>query len=212
MYTAYSYTGLHNKIQHPIIKLCFSSRTCYTIRMSVKLTYYVHSITTDNEAGIATGWRPGRLSEEGIRRAKDVAGMVKDRKYDAIISSDLARAVESARLFFGNRFASITDARLREIDYGDFTGKSVKLVKNDMQKYIYEPFPNGESYRDVQSRIEDFLYDLKRDCAGQHIAIVGHQATQLSLEVMLNGKTWPQAIKRDWRNTQSWQPGWDYRV
>lgn len=27
--------------------------------MSVKITYFVHGTTTDNENGIATGWAPG---------------------------------------------------------------------------------------------------------------------------------------------------------
>lgn len=30
--------------------------------MAVELVYETHSITTDNEAGIATGWLPRRLS------------------------------------------------------------------------------------------------------------------------------------------------------
>lgn len=178
--------------------------------MSVKITYYVHSITLDNEAGIATGWQPGELSNEGVRRAKKLAETVKDRTYDAIISSDLARAVESARLFFGTRFDGTADARLREIDYGNLTGQPTKLFKSNIVRYIDEPFPNGESYHDVQSRIEDFLYDLKRDYKGQHVAIVGHQATQLALEVILNGKTWDRAIAEDWRKTGAWQPGWKY--
>lgn len=192
--------------------LCIWLPACYTISMSVKITYYVHSITLDNEAGIATGWQPGKLSSEGIRRAKGVAEMVKNRHYDAIISSDLARAVESTRLFFGPAYDGTTDARLREIDYGDLTGKSAKFFKDDMTHYIDAAFPNGESYEDVQSRIEDFLYDLKRDYKGQNVAIIGHQATQLAFEVLLNSRAWPQAIAADWRKTQSWQPGWKYEA
>ena len=33
--------------------------------MTVQLVYETHSITEDNERGIATGWRPGRLSARG---------------------------------------------------------------------------------------------------------------------------------------------------
>src|SRR4029078_11516690 len=32
-------------------------------RRVIELVYETHSLTTDNEAGIATGWLPGRLSE-----------------------------------------------------------------------------------------------------------------------------------------------------
>lgn len=180
--------------------------------MSVKITYFVHSITRDNEAGIATGWQPGELSQEGVRRAREAAKHINASNYDAIISSDLARAVESARLFFGEAYDGITDARLREADYGDFTGKPASQFKSDITQYIDEPFPNGESYIDVQSRIEDFLFDLKRDYSNQHIALVGHQAPQLALEVIAHRKTWPQAFAEDWRKTGAWQPGWEYLV
>jgi hypothetical protein len=37
----------------------------------VEIVYETHSISEDNERGIATGWLPGRLSEEGRRLAAD---------------------------------------------------------------------------------------------------------------------------------------------
>ena len=37
--------------------------------MPITLVYETHSTTLDNEAGIATGWLPGELSEEGLRQA-----------------------------------------------------------------------------------------------------------------------------------------------
>ena len=33
--------------------------------MTVEIIFETHSITVDNEAGIATGWLPGRLSAAG---------------------------------------------------------------------------------------------------------------------------------------------------
>lgn len=79
-----------------------------------------------------------------------------------------------------------------------------------MNKYVDSPFPNGESYKDVEKRIADFLEFLKKSYDNKHIAIVAHQAPQLALDVLLRGKTWQQAIREDWRKTKSWQPGWDY--
>jgi len=38
--------------------------------MAFKITYYVHSVTTDNEQGLATGWIPGELSARGIELAE----------------------------------------------------------------------------------------------------------------------------------------------
>lgn len=36
--------------------------------MAVQIVFETHATTRDNEAGIATGWLPGELSDEGINR------------------------------------------------------------------------------------------------------------------------------------------------
>ena len=77
---------------------------------------------------------------------------------------------------------------------------------------IDTPFPNGESYKDVETRIADFIGFLKNNYQGKHVAIMAHQAPQFALEVLLLGKTWPQVIEEDWRKSGEWQPGWDYLV
>ena len=99
---------------------------------------------------------------------------------------------------------------MRECNYSDFTGKPAKEFKDRMVDYVDKPFPNGESYKDVEKRIADFLKFLKQNYNGKHIAIVAHQAPQLALDVLLKGKTWKHAIDEDWRRKKAWQPGWDY--
>lgn len=173
--------------------------------MSVKITYFVHGTTTDNEKGLATGWLNGELSQKGIEQAKELGNFVQDKHFDVIFCSDLKRAVDSAELGFGNKYKIIQDPRLRECNYGDQNG-----TKKDKENHINIPFPNGESYEDVKNRISDFLDFLKNNYDEKSVAIVAHQAPQLSLDVLLKGKTWEQAIKEDWRNTKAWQPGWEY--
>ncbi|EKE15040.1 MAG: hypothetical protein ACD_12C00182G0002 [uncultured bacterium] len=175
----------------------------------LKITYYVHGTTTDNENNIVTGQQPGELSDLGIKQCNELAEIVKDRQYDAVFSSDLKRAVDSAKIAFGKRYEIISDKRLREIDYGDYTGKNDSF-KNNLTDYITAPFPNGESYNDVQNRIADFLKDVAAKYEGKHIAIVAHQAPQLALEILCNRKTMKQAIAMDWRKTKAWQAGWEY--
>ena len=107
----------------------------------------------------------------------------------------------------------IPDARLRECNYGTLNGASSDIVEPMQEEEAIEhPFPEGESYEDVKTRIADFLEFLKTNYDGKHIAIVGHKAPQLSLDVLLKGKTWPQALAEDWRKTKAWQPGWEYEV
>ena len=77
---------------------------------------------------------------------------------------------------------------------------------------ITKPFPEGESYENVKARVADFLAFLKQNYDDKHIAIVAHKAPQLSLDVLLNSKTWKQALAEDWRKTKAWRPGWEYVV
>lgn len=177
--------------------------------MSLHITYFVHGTTIDNEHERASGWLPGELSKTGKEQASELGETV-STCFDVIISSDLARAVESAKLGFAGRFPIVSDARLRECNYGIFNGGDERaFIKTE---YIERRFPDGESYRDVETRMRGLLDDLQREYDGKHVAFMAHQAPQLALEVIVNGKNWEQAFAEDWRKTKSWQPGWEYEI
>jgi len=180
--------------------------------MAVEITYFVHGTTTDNEQDLATGWLPGELSEIGKAQARKLGEQAADREFNAVFCSDLQRAIESAQLGFGDKYKVIQDERLRECNYGDMNGQSAASFKNRMGDFVDRPFPNGESYKDVEKRLLSFVDFLRTNYDGKHVAIVAHQAPQLALDVILRDKTWQQAIDEDWRKTKSWQPGWDYLV
>lgn len=181
---------------------------------TVNITYFVHGTTVDNENGISTGWLPGELSELGQKQSRELATAIAGKKFDVVFCSDLKRAVDSAKLSFGTTTSIITDSRLRECNYGDFNGGDEKKVKQMMEQCIDKPFPNGESYKNVEKRMHKFVEFLRTNYSGKHVAIVSHQAPQLSLDVILKGKTWQQAIAEDWRAKvpKQWQPGWEYEA
>lgn len=178
--------------------------------MSIRITYFVHGTTTDNTAGLSTGWSQGELSELGIERVKELGKIVKDKNFDIIFSSDLKRAVDSVSLAFATKYPSFQDKRLRECNYGDLNQKSEELV--NYSEHIDENFPKGESLKDVELRLRDFIEFLKKNYDGKHVAIMAHKAPQLALEVILNNKSWEEAIDKDWRKTKAWQPGWEYII
>lgn len=177
---------------------------------SVNITYFGHGTTTDNESHKASGWFDVELSELGIKQTKELRIHIKDRKFDVVFCSNLTRAIDSAINAFGNSVPIIHDKRLRESNYGDFTRADNKKIENMMIECIEKPFPNGESYKDVEKRIRDFLKDLLENYSGKTVAVFSHRAPQLALDVLLKGKTWEQAIKEDWRPRKGWKPGWDY--
>lgn len=178
----------------------------------MQITYFVHTTTTDNEAGLATGWIHGELSDNGLKQARSLNGTLQNHTVDAIFTSDLRRAVESTELFFGDRFPVFIDWRLRECNYGIFDGRPAADFKKGREtEFISTPYEDGESYEDVELRIKSFLDSLSL-LPFDNIAIVAHQAPQLALDVLLKQKSWEQAIAEDWRKTKSWQPGWEYQL
>jgi broad specificity phosphatase PhoE len=181
--------------------------------MSVKITYFVHGTTTDNEQHVSSGWKDVELSELGIQQSKDLTEKTQDKKFGVVFCSDLIRAQQSAKLTWEGMYEIIPDARLRECNYGDLNGASSDIVEPMQEgECIEKPFPNGESYEDVKARVADFLEFLKQNYDGKHVAIVAHKAPQIALEVLLNNKTWKRALAEDWRKTKSWQPGWEYEL
>lgn len=178
--------------------------------MAIKITYFVHGTTTDNEAKISSGWKDVALSEKGKSQGVALQELTKEKQFDVVFCSDLKRAIDSAHLAWGGMYPIIEDARLRECNYGDYNGQPSEIVEPLQEKAVTEPMLNGESYEMVKERIQSFLEDIKKEYDGKHIAIVAHKAPQLALDVLLRGMTWEEAFQNDWRKKGAWQPGWEY--
>lgn len=178
--------------------------------MSVIITYFVHGTTTDNRDKLSTGWIQGELTEKGIQQSIELKEQINIDDFDVVISSDLKRAVDSAKLTFDGLIEIRNDSRIRECNYGDLNGKPTDLVR--YEDHIIDPFPNGESLKDVEKRIREFCNYLLDNYDGKHVALVAHKAPQLAFQVITENKTWEQAIDEDWRKTKFWQPGWNYTI
>lgn len=68
--------------------------------MGIEIVFETHSTTEDNEAGRATGWLPGRLSEQGRAQARELGRRRARDGIAAVFCSDLRRAVQTAELAF----------------------------------------------------------------------------------------------------------------
>lgn len=179
--------------------------------MSINITYFVHGTTTDNEKDISSGWSDVELSQLGIEQAINLRELTKDKKFDVVFCSDLKRSLSSAKLAWDGIYPIIPDTRLRECNYGKLNGAASTIVEPMQEEQcVIDRFPDGESCEDVKARIADFLKFIKKNYDGKNVAIVAHKAPQLSLEVLINGKTWERAFLEDWRKTKAWRPGWEY--
>lgn len=180
--------------------------------MAIKITYFVHGTTTDNEKEISSGWFDVGLSDLGVKQSIELKDKISGKRFDVVFCSDLKRAADSAKLTFEGIAPIILDKRLRECNYGRFNAQPSEIVEPMQENHITERFPEGESYEDVKTRITDFLEFLKENYNGKSVAIVSHKAPQLALDVLLRNKTWEQAFAEDWRKTKSWQSGWEYEL
>ena len=175
----------------------------------MKIMYFVHGTTSDNQEEKCSGWKQAELTELGKEQAIRLGKTNQNISFDVIFTSDLNRAIESANLAFPN-VQHIQDKRLRECNYGDLDGKDKSLIH--YEDHISVPFPNGESLLDVEERMREFICFLEEHYADKMIGIVAHRAPQLALEVISKGISWEAANQNDWRKTKAWQPGWEYHI
>ena len=130
-------------------------------------------------------------------------------RIDAVFVSDLARAVETAEIAFAGTAIPIhQDPRLRECNYGQLNGTSVERLAMERSRRIDEPFPHGQSYRQVVDQTRDFLRDLAADWDGSQVVIVAHSANRWALQHLLDGVALESLVDAPF----AWQPGWRFTL
>lgn len=174
----------------------------------MKVYFVTHSTSKDNEDDLASGWNDIHLSQLGIQQSGELGERFKNIRVDLICCSDLARAIETVQVAFGNQIRVTIDKRLREINYGVFNGKPVEIVSPMNKKWIKEPFPNGESYEQAIVRIHEFYRELKTNYTENVILIVGHRATKFGLDTLVGNKTLEDCLL----TPHEWQPYWEYEL
>jgi len=175
----------------------------------LQLVYETHSTTTDNEAGIATGWLPGELSASGRRQAQLLGERRRDDGIAAVFVSDLKRARDTVAIAFADSDLPVfVDARLRECNYGALNGAPKAVLDLRRASHIDRPWPEGESYQDVVARTRPLLDDARAEWDGRRVLWVAHSANRWALEHLLLGRNLRELVLREFE----WQPGWEYAV
>jgi len=175
--------------------------------MTVQVIYETHSTSEDNEQGFATGWLGGTLSPTGREQARQLGRRRRDGGVDLVIASDLNRAVETARIAFGDSGIPVRlDWRLRECNYGTMNGMARSLLDAERRLRLDEPFPGGESWRQAVERVSVFLDELSKERQGQRVLLIGHVATRWALDHFVHGQPLEELIEARF----DWREGWEY--
>lgn len=174
----------------------------------IETVFETHSWSEDNERGIATGWRHGRLSERGKELARELGQRRRNNRIDTVFASDLRRAAETAEIALGGSgLPLLLDWRLRECDYGTLNGTPASELHQEKRRYLDAPYPGGESWRQAVARVGRFLDDLPLRWEGRRVLIIGHVATRWALDHYLKGIPLEDLIDADF----DWREGWEYR-
>ncbi len=176
--------------------------------MAVELVYETHSMSVDNGRGIATGWLPGELSEHGRAQARALGERRRDDGIECVFTSDLRRAVETAEIAFeGSAIEIRHDPRLRECNYGRLNGAPGGEL-DPRGRFVEEPFPGGESYRECVERMRLFLDDVAHEFQGSRVLVIAHSAQRWALAHLLEGVPLEEIVEAPFE----WQEGWEYVV
>lgn len=135
-----------------------------------------HGETLWNVEQRLQGHENSPLSERGIKQANGFVGFAKALKPQKVISSDLGRTVETAKIIGYENCDK--DHRLRELQMGAWTGR-VKddLIENHSEEYIawregrYTP-EGGEEWNNFKKRISGSLRQWVRESQGDILAVV----------------------------------------
>lgn len=148
----------------------------------MKLTLIRHGPTEWNAARRFQGRTDVALSAHGRAAAQTIAERLREEPFDRIYSSDLVRALETARIVAQARRGEIvSDERLREFDFGRWEGltwdeivaRYPHLANVGFRAAKHYAPEGGESFARVRERIAAFLDDLGKQPV-ESVAVVTH--------------------------------------
>jgi broad specificity phosphatase PhoE len=142
-----------------------------------------HGETEWNAHKRAQGQADVALSPRGREQAKETAGRLSDLHVDAVYSSDLSRAVETARAIAEVHGLDVEeDPAFREIDQGEWTGLTVAEIKQRWPERWgparhFSARPGGESPQQVRRRALEGLRRVVERYPQGTVVIASHGGT-----------------------------------
>jgi alpha-ribazole phosphatase len=142
-----------------------------------------HGQTDWNIEGRYQGQSDVPLNETGLAQAQMLAQTLTGEHFDAIYSSDLVRAQQTAAaLGKALNLPVHTDRRLREINQGEWEGKIFTDIKARFNDQIAarekDPLgirpPGGESIGEVAERVAAAAQDIARAHPNGRVLVVSH--------------------------------------
>ncbi len=141
----------------------------------------------NRELRIQGGSSDTPLNEEGRQQAENLASRLSQRSIQAIYSSPLKRALETAQIIARHHnLEVVVEKSLREVEAGKLEGAtsaelgmrfSELLTRDGVSKRV----PGGESLADLQQRSWNFIQQSNRKYTDGELVIVSHYFVILTI-------------------------------
>lgn len=159
--------------------------------MSRELILVRHGETVHNVNRITQGWSDSDLSERGREQVLRLAQRLHELKPTALYSSDLGRAMSTARAISDATGLEIVPLEeLREMNYGRWEGRAftdIRVEDEDLyRRWISDedcPCPEGESHADVRRRL---LRAFERVNSERAVLVAHGTAIRIGATALLN--------------------------
>ena len=141
----------------------------FAVVMETTILLVRHGETFDNARQLMQGQTQGDLNERGREQAGQVARRLAAEPLEAVVASDLRRAVQTADIIAApHGLPVVTTPLLRERDWGSFTGRYIPDLKG-------VAWPDDiESEPALLARARSFLLYIAATYPGCRVVAVGH--------------------------------------
>lgn len=156
----------------------------------MKLILVRHGETDWNRTGRCQGISDIDLNNNGKKQIQELADSLKAENIRAVYSSDLKRAVETARAIASHHNLSVNiEKDLREMDQGELEGLLFTEIRERYDHVLREwrespetlKLPKGESLTELQERALRAFNKILARHSGQTVVTVSHNLTITTL-------------------------------
>ena len=155
-----------------------------------KIILLRHGETEWNKLGKYQGQSDVALSEKGRQQAQALAQHFPVKSVQAVYSSDLQRARETAAIASAAFSCTVqTDSRLREFNFGDWEGLTYAQITerwpSAMKNFFQHPdileVPHGETFQQLQQRAMEAVQEIVSNHEGETVVLAAHGAVNRTI-------------------------------
>ncbi len=155
-----------------------------------------HAETEWNRVGRCQGFADVELCDSGKRQVEELANSLRDKSISAVYSSDLKRAIDTAKGIAEYHKLSVEyDADLREMNQGELEGLTFVEIREKYSELLSAwgrspettKLPGGESLGELQERALRAIEKIYKRHPEKTVVVVSHNLTIITLLCKFKG-------------------------